>query len=135
MFIGILYVSMSLLHHGCFMTSPEKCNFYIEKTLVNYINLFGIIEGQWPYQVPYTRAWSLSIILYFFSHALPSFYLAWFTSNLITDPNRCNKQFASNVCSNSSLCFHKWVFDLQLFCLRCLKSSTQMDGSNNIEKS
>lgn len=41
------------------MTTPEKCSFYIEKTLVNYTNCFGIIEGQWPYQV-------LSIILFFF---------------------------------------------------------------------
>jgi putative flippase GtrA len=57
---------MSLLHHGCFMTSLEKCSFYIEKTLVNYTSCFGIIEGQWPYQVAYTRAWSISIIHCFF---------------------------------------------------------------------
>jgi hypothetical protein len=57
------------------------------------------------------------------------------TSNLITNPNRCSKQSAKNVCSNSSFYSHKWVFDLQLFGLRCLKSSTQMDASNNIEKS
>ncbi len=75
------------------------------------------------------------ILILFFSHALPSFYSAWFSSNFIVDPNRCNKQSTRNVCSNSPLCFHKWVFDLQPFGLRCLKSSTQMDGSNNIEKS
>lgn len=107
---------------------PRKMQF------LHWKNLGQLYQLLWYYWRSMTLP-SLINYSFLFFHALPSFYSAWFTSNLITNPNRCSKQSAKNVCSNSSFCSHKWVFDLQLFGLRCLKSSTQMDGSNNIEKS